>query len=268
MDIPMPWLHQFPIWVTAGLVVVVLFLALESGFRIGLRQRRAREEVNKTEQGDVTLGSILALLGLMLAFTYAFTLSRYDLRKQAVVNEANAIGTAFLRADLAAEPVRTELRERLLEYARTRVVRSEAALTRREWQPWMERSSAAQAKLWPATVRVLEGDIPAPIQMSIVQAVNGVLDADTKRMKVVFDRLPGIVFALLLFIAAVALGGAGYNTAVQGQLHRWRKSVLALVLTALMLIITDFDRPVSGSIQVSQRALLLLVKDMELALRQ
>jgi hypothetical protein len=262
-----PWLHQFPIWLTGGLLLVVLFLALEIGFRAGLRQhRRRREELDKAEQSDVTLASVLALLGLMLAFTYAFSLSRYDLRKQANVDEANAIGTAFLRADLAPEPERSELRERLLEYARTRVGTPEAALTAQEIQEAVARSLAAQAKLWPAVRELSGSDVAAPVKVSIAQAVNEVLDAHTTRLKFALDRLPTVVFALLVFIAAFALGVAGYNVALQGYVHRWRMSGFALILGVLMLIITDFDRPLSGFIQVSQYGILSLVEDMESAL--
>jgi hypothetical protein len=261
-----PWLHQFPLWVSAVLLLVVFSLALESGLRAGLRQYRSREDGGKTEQGDLTLNSMLILLALMLALTFSFSLSRADLRKQAVLNEANAIGTAFYRADLAAEPARTELRDRLLAYARTRLFKSEGYLTPQLLQQQMARSLDAQAKLWPATVRVLEGDLPAPIQASIVQAINEVLDAHTTRITFAFDRLPWIVMVLLVFISAASLGVVGYNVALGGALYRWRMSTFTLVLAAIILIISDFDRPSSGFIQVSNQSLISLVEDMELAL--
>jgi hypothetical protein len=265
MDIP--WLHQFPLWVSAVLFLVVFSLALESGLRAGLRQHRSREDGGKTEQGDLTLNSLLILLALMLALTFSFSLSRADLRKQAVLNEANAIGTAFYRADLAAEPARTELRERLLAYARTRLYKAEEGyLTSQQLQQQIAHSLEAQAKLWPATVRVLEGDLPAPIQASIVQAINEVLDAHTTRITFAFDRQPWIVMVLLLFISAASLGVVGYNVALVGGLYRWRMSIFTLVLAAIILVISDFDRPGSGFIQVSNQSLIALVEDMESAL--
>jgi len=99
-------------WADAVLFLVVLFVAVEEGFRFGLRHHHAGSSAEKRTRGDVTLGSMLALLGLMLAFTYAFTLSRANARKQSVVEEANAIGTAFLKADLLPEPGRSEVRAR------------------------------------------------------------------------------------------------------------------------------------------------------------
>lgn len=77
------WLYELPIWANAVLFVVVLLLAVEAGFQIGLRRSRVIGNNDKLANGDVTLGAMLAMLGLLLAFTYAFTLSRADHRKQA-----------------------------------------------------------------------------------------------------------------------------------------------------------------------------------------
>ncbi len=110
------WAYDIPLWLSAVVFVVVQSLALEAGFRAGLRQRRTTASAEKTTRGDVTLSSMLALLGLMLAFTYAFTLSRADGRKDAILEEANAMGTAFLKAEFLTEPGRSDLRMRLLDY--------------------------------------------------------------------------------------------------------------------------------------------------------
>jgi hypothetical protein len=258
-----PWLYEMPIWVNGALFLVVLFLAIEVGYRVGLRQHRSDgDEIRKT-RGDVTLGSMLALLGLMLAFTYAFSLSRADMRKQAVMEEANAIGTAFLRADLAAEPGRSELRARLLDYARTRVVTSEMIRTHEKLMEVVTRSEQARSTLWPATKRLIQGDLPDPLKISIVQAVNDVLDANTIRIAVVFDRLPGVVLTLLVLIAASSLTVAAYNAGLNGRMSRWRMSAFALVLAALMLVIVDFDQGKRGLIKISDQPIKAVIREME-----
>jgi hypothetical protein len=261
-----PWWYEVPIWVVGVLFAVVLFAAVEGGFRLGLRHHRTDGDEKKKTRGDVTLGSMLALLGLMLAFTYAFSLSRSDLRKQAIVNEANAIGTAFLRAEMAAAPQSTELRALLLEYARTRVVTPEMVATGEKLRATVARSEQAQSRLWPATMRLVQVDVPAPIQASIAQAVNEVLDEHTKRIAVVFDRLPGVVLLLLVLIAAASLAVAAYNAGLNGRMSRWRISAFALVLAALMLVILDFDQPRRGFIQISDHPLEAVIRDMEGAL--
>jgi hypothetical protein len=262
----MPWLYEFPMWVHAALFAAVLLVGLEGGYRVGLRTHRTGAPVDKQMRGDVTLGSMLALLGLILAFTYAFTLSRADMRKQARVDEANAISTAFLRADLAAEPGRSELRERLLVYARTRVFSSEKLINLDALQDALARSLEAQSHLWPAAKLALQGDVPVPLQASIVHAVNEVLNAHTRRLAAGFDRLPGVVFALLLLIAASALAIAGHNAGLKGRMNRGRMTAFAFILGALMLIILDFDRPLVGTIRLNNQSLLSVIAEMESAL--
>ena len=259
-------LYELPPWVTGALILIVLILAIELGFRSGRSKRRSNEKADDTIRGDVTLGALLALLGLLLAFTYAFTLSRADQRKQAILHEANAIGTAFLRADLAAEPGRTELRKRLLEYTRTRVVTYDEAKNREQVKQVIERSLKAQAKLWPATKKALEGDIPGPIQASIVTAINEVLDVHTMRLVATLDRIPGIVLILIVLVAAISLATAAYDAGLRESMSRLRMTAFAIVLAALILVIMDFDMPHRGFIQVSDVSLTTLIPDMEAAL--
>jgi hypothetical protein len=257
------WLYQQPFWVTGMLLIIILLLALEAGFRMGLHKSHAFVNADKTLRADVTLGAMLALLGLMLAFTYSFSLSRADLRKQAIVNEANAIETAFLRADLAAEPGRSELRQRLLEYARTRVITGESVENVQQLQQLIERSLEVQGELWPSTKRVLQGDTSAVIGASLVQSINAVLDAHTTRFAVGFDHMPAVVVVMLVLIAAVSLAGAAHNAGLRGGMIRWRVSAFALVLAILILIILDFDISLRGFIQTSNQSLISLVKNME-----
>jgi len=260
------WFYELPLWVSATFILILLLVAVELGFRSGLSIRRSSEKAGDTTRGDVTLGALLALLGLVLAFTYAFSLSRADLRKQAILQEANAIGTAFLRADLAAEPGRTLLRNRLLEYARTRVVSHEMVKTREKLTQVVKHSLKAQAELWPATKKALEGDIPGPIQASIVTAINRVLDAHTKRLAAAYDKIPGAVMVLIMLVAAVSLATAGYTAGLRGNMSRLRMGAFAVVLAALIVVIIDFDMPLNGLIQHSDESLATLVPDMEAAL--
>lgn len=259
----MVWFYQLPIWVVAALFVTVLFLAMEAGFRFGLREGRASKNSEKLSRGDVTLASMFALLGLLLAFTYSFALNRADLRKQAIVAEANAIGTAFLRADLAEEPGRTVLRQALLEYARSRVIKPKVASDTEQARQEIARSLEVQAKLWPATKLALQGDVPVPVQTSIVQSINEVLDQHSRRVEIGFDRLPAVVLLLLVIIAATTLAVAANDAGRLGSMNRRRMNAFALILAALMLIIVDFDQPLDGLILGNSDSLVDLVQNLE-----
>ncbi len=265
MDIP--WLYEIPLWANALVFLIALFAAVELGFRFGLRQRRARSSAEKSTRGDVTLGSMLALLGLMLAFTYAFTLSRADARKQSVIDEVNAIGTAFLKADLLPEPGRSDVRERLLDYAKTRVITHDMVKEQSSRDALIARTMTAQSKLWPATKSAIQGGPLGPYESSMVQAVNDVLDAHTRRLTAALDHMPEVVSVLLLLIAALSLAVAANNAGLSGHMNRWRMASFTLILSGLMLVIMDFDRPQIGFIMLDESPLSALIEDMEDTLR-
>jgi hypothetical protein len=264
------WQYEIPLWLVIFLFLASLLIPMEFGFRLGMRQRRLHPEAEKAALSDITLAAMLALLGLMLAFTYSFSMSRADMRKRALTTEVNAISTAFLRADLTPEPSRTELRELLLDYARSRLVAPGEIRTRGQLQAAVNRSLQIQSKLWPATVSAVrqEGEMPDPEKALLLAAINDVLDAHTSRMVVTYDRLPTAVLLLLVLIAAVSLAVTAFNTSLSGLQGRWRLVAFAATLAALMYVILDFDMVMRGFIQINYDSLVLLIQEMEHALNR
>ena len=263
------WVYQIPLWLLVIPVFLLMLLApMEAGFRLGARQHRAHPDAKEAARGDVTIAAMLTLLGLMLAFTYSFSMSRADLRKRAFTAEVNALSTAFLRADLAAEPGRTVLREHLLNYARSRLVTREMVSNWSEFEKVIERSMEAQSKLWPATRTAVrhQGDMTDPEKALLISAINDVLDAHTSRMAVIFDRIPAPVLALLLLIAASALSMAAYNATLSGHQYRLRLTVFAVILAVLMCVIVDFDFILHGFIRINHESLAALIQEMEASL--
>lgn len=263
-------LYTQPIWANWLFFLVALGLSVELGFRLGLRRRRNWPD-SDVGGGGVVLTSTLALLGLILAFTYSASASRLDARKQAVIVEANAIGTAFLRAGLAAEPERMELREALLDYARTRVIDSTTPTdlyTGEGLQQIIDRQLQAQAPLWPVTEKIVNKSGRGRVEVALMASVNDVIDMHTIRIAAVVDRLPAVVISMLVFIASAALAITGFNAGLSGVIVRGRLSVFALVLSSVMFVIVDFDRPRDGFIRVSEASMLALIDDMEQTLTQ
>jgi hypothetical protein len=259
------WQYQLPLWVVFSLFLIPLLISIEVGFRLGVRQKPLHAHAGSETRGDVTLASMMALLGLMLAFTYSFTMSRADLRKVAITKEVNAIGTAFLRADLLPEPGRTEVRARLFDYAKTRYVEPGTVKTLEELKKIVDRSLQSQSKIWPAVKSALrqQGEMTDPEKALLVSAINEVLDAHTSRMAVFFDRLPTAVLALLVLIAGFSLGMAAYNAGLRDQFSRWRMTGFALILAFLTYIILDFDMMMRGLIQIDNRSLILLIHQLK-----
>lgn len=259
----LPLFYKYPIWVSGLVFLVTLLLSMWVGHLIGRHYYNSSDKRVKRGKSDVVLTGLFALLGLILAFTYAFSLSRADARKQALVGEANAISTAFLRADLAADPVRRELKTLLLEYAKTRVISEDDLTDGDVLYQKIENSLRIQEKLWPVALKSIAAGVSGPKEISILHSINDVLDAHTMRIVNGFDNLPTAVLLLMLTIAAGALGIAGYNSGLAGHQDRWGLRVLSLLLAIVMLLITDFDRAHAGYVRIDQRPLLHTIKSMQ-----
>lgn len=256
-------LYSYPVWVTGLLFLLILLLAMEVGFRVGYGRRKKWPDA-ETGGGGVVLTAMLALLGLILAFTYSASTSRFDARRQAVITEANALGTAFLQAGLVDEPGRSELRESLLAYAKTRVVdQGSSVFTADDRRAMMHATLLAQSRLWPLTEEIVAHNEPSPIVASLVNSVNGVLDMHTVRVMALIDKLPSVVLWLLVFIASASLAVTGFNAGVSGRMSRWRLTMFALVLAGVMLIIIDLDRPRDGWVTVNTAGIDSVISEME-----
>jgi hypothetical protein len=254
--------HQIPLWLDFVVFLAVLLVALEVGFRIGLVRQNAWKD-DEEAGGRISLTSMFAVLGLMLAFTFGAAITRHEARKKAVIAEANALGTAFLHAGLAAEPGRAELRTALLDYARTRTTDRSRRMTVERLERLFQQSHDAKAQLWPATERVVKDSASGPLDAALVGAVIDVMDCDTARVAAILDSLPPIVVTLLLLIAAATVAVAGFNAGLSGRISRWRTTLLILVLASIMLIILDFDRPAAGFIRVNVDSIGAVVSQME-----
>jgi len=254
--------HQIPLWLDFVIFLAVLLAALELGYRIGTWRHKTWKE-DERAGGSISLTSMFAVLGLMLAFTFGAAISRHEARKRAVIAEANALGTAFLRSGLVEEPGRTELRTALLDYARTRKSDRNVKMTVERLESLLQQSWAAKAKLWPATERIVHGATPGPIEALLVASVNDVMDCDTVRVAAIADSLPSMVLTLLLLIAAATVSVAGFNAGLSGRISRWRTTLLIVVLASIMLVILDFDRSAAGFIHVSNDSINVVVAEME-----
>lgn len=260
-------LYSYPIWVAGLIFLVVLLIALELGYRVGFARREIWEDAD-SGGGAIVQTSMFALLGLLLAFTYAAGVSGHDARSKSVTAEASALSTAFQRADIFAEPGRTELKRVLLDYARTRYYPPGSLQSNEQRKAARIKTLEQQSRIWPATKRVAEQNNPIPMEASLVAAINAVFNAHFVRFAAVFNSLPKLVMWMLLFVAAASLSVAGFNAGIQGRMSRWRVTALTLVLAGLMLVILDFDRPLDGLIVVDQHNLNSVIAEMEVDLKQ
>lgn len=263
-DVTVPF---FSIGTTALILFIVLPLAAFLGFAVGRAQRRrmtARGEEADLAGGDVTTGAVLALLGLLLAFSFGHSMSLAETRKSAIIVEANALGTAFLRADYVAEPSRSALQRAIYDYARTRVTPGDGQLSGRDaLLAFLDRSLEAQGKLWPLTLEATADPLPPPMKGFVAGSVNAVLDAHNERLRTLKAPVAQISQLMVLSAAVAALYLLGNRSAMAGRMLSWRTFVFSGLLVVVMLTIIDVQRPGEGLARVDLTPLRAVIFDME-----
>lgn len=244
----------FPFWGMAVIAFTVLPVAALIGWFLGRRTYlRAGYERNPPASipGDATLGAMLALLGLLMAFTFSFALSRAEARKVTMVEEAASIGTAFLRADLLEDPGRTALREAIGAYARTRVTDEQIMDSAADFEAFLQKTTEAQVALWLTAMAALRPDTSAAIAVLIASGVTEVLDAHTRRLAAGIDGVPMVIKLMLFAYAVGALFFVGNNAALRGRRLTWRTFIFSIGISVVMVAVMDFERPQEGFVQAN-----------------
>lgn len=251
------WLIPAPLGLLAVGVLVLMTLAVGTGMalrRVSDRRDAAREAPAAEGLEGVIVSAVLGLLALLIAFTFSMVLSRFEIRRDLVLQEANAIGTVYLRAQLLEEPHRARVSRLLVAYTDNRIALAEAA-------PGGAPARLAQndrliTDLWAATAAAMITIKDPGVSNAFLVAMNSLIDLDTARKVSRAVHLPAEVFAVLLGFLIVASGMLGYLSA--GRRGKVTLSLLIVLLALTLLLILDVDRPTSGGIQEDQTAMELL----------
>jgi hypothetical protein len=238
------WLATQPIW----LIVIALLVILVGANFVGqwVRRRRPEGAIEFEPEGYV-VSSVLGLLALLLGFTFSLAVERFETRRVLVMEEANAIRTAYLQADTFADPYRSRLKGLLAAYAENRL-----ALGKAQQRSEVERELAADASLqkaiWSESVAAI-GTMRDDISSTYMSSVNSVLELGATRKAARQVHVPRRVFMILLLYMAISSAMLGYVID-----RRHRTSVLIMLgLTALaFVLILDIDSATRGSIRESQ----------------
>ena len=236
------------------------------GHRLGLRDlRRGRYADARPEQipGGTSLGAMLALLGLLLGFAFSSALGWREDRQAALVAEAAAISTAFLRADLLNEPGRSGLQRALLRYARSRPITNADVGSRESFNAYLERTLSAQAALWPATLDALDDGTTDPIRAFVAASVTDVFDAHTRRIAAGAEQVPPAAKLMLFAASVVAIFAVGNRSALQGRPLTWRTFAFSGLLSVVTLVIVDLDASLEGAITLNNDTLAAAIREME-----
>ena len=244
-------LDRLPLWGLILTIIVLVLAAIEGGYRLGSYRHRQGGREKEAPVGAM-VGATLGLLAFMLAFTFGMAASRFDTRKQLVIDEANAIGTTYLRAAMLPER-RDEIRALLRSYVDARL---EAVRPGRVAEGIL-RSEDIQDQLWSAATAIGLQHGDSIIVGLFVTSLNEVIDLHAKRVNAgLRNRIPGAIWLALLTIALLSLGAMGYHSGLSGTIRSIAIIVVAVTFSAVIALIADLDRPGEGSLIVSQQALI------------
>jgi hypothetical protein len=234
-------------------LIVLFLLAAEVGFRAG--RRHARRVADKEPQVGTIQGALLGLLALLLGFSFAMAQSRYDARRALVVDEANAIGTAYLRAQLLPKPEGPEIADALRRYVDVRLTRLRERVDEPPLREVIKESERLHDYLWARAVRAAQQD-PRPVTNLFITSLNEVIDLHAKRLAAFRNHVPDSVFLLLYFVAAVSMAVTGYAAGLGGHRSFWPTATTAVLIAIVIAVVMDLDRPRQGLITVSQQGMM------------
>ena len=255
------WLSNLSL---AGVVLVMLasmLIAAGAGYGIRQLQRRlsqGREHVERSQESYL-VGSMLGLLALLMAFSFSMAIDRYEERRHLVVQEANAIGTAYLRTQLLDEPHRARLSGLLSEYTDNRIALGTAGRGENDRQ--LKVNDQLLIQIWAAVTAARDSAQTHGISTPILMTFNEVIDLDTERKVARLVRVPAPVLLLLYGFLIMTAGVLGF---VLEERRAWiGASVLFVLLSLYIGIIADLNRPASGSIRESQEPMEMLRQSLQ-----
>ena len=240
-----------------GVVLGMTVLGVVAGHRLRDRADILREPVG------VVQAALLGLVALILAFGLTMAVGRYDSRRAAVVADANAIGTTYLRAQTLREPIRTRSLDLVRRYTDTSIALSEAIPGSAEARAEIAEGTRLQRSLWRLAGEVLAGSPQDSAPRLYVETLNEMIDLQTVRVSALNNRVPTAVLVIEIVGAAVGLGLLALYLAILSR--GVVPVVLAAAFVSILLLITfDLDRPTRGLVTVPDTPLVALRASMEL----
>jgi hypothetical protein len=254
-------LLNFSLLVVAPVILLSLTLVTTIGYKSGKRHCKLASAPEKLEKTAGTIaGAMLALLGFVLAISLSMADSHFEVRRKLVLDEANAIGTARLRAMTIGGEQGTEIVRLLDNYVRLRMdFFSSGNDTNRLTQVYRQ-TADMQQRIWDHA-SVIARNAPTAVSSILLSALNEVFDLANTRRWALEVRVPPYVINLLLVFALLSMGMMGYYFGVCGVRHPVMSAFLLAAFTVAILLVMDLNRPRSGFIQPEQAPLEWLLEE-------
>jgi len=256
------YLESMSTGIIFAFITIFMLIFCELGFQLGDRARRTRDKDAMASLGPM-VGGLMGMLAFVLAITFSMAASQFDLRKQNVIDDANAIGTAYLRADLLDEEVSTELKKLLREYVDIRL----QAVNGGDMAAILARSAEIHGLLW-ASVSSVARTTPSINASLNIQSINSLIDMHEKRVTAgLYNRIPYSVWLALLAISALAMMTMGIQVGLTGKRRLVAVIPMLMAFAVLVTLVADLNRPQKGLITVGQHAMLDLQSSMRMDIK-
>jgi hypothetical protein len=247
--------HQ---WLVTISLFVFMALAIEWGYRIGIKFRIGDDQDRK-EQINAVAEGLFVLLSLLLSFTLTMAVSRYDHRRDLVVREADAIGTTYLRAATLGQPHQGNVEQLLRSYVDARIDFFATGFPPDQVEQAVKDSQRLQQELWENLVAVSQRDRTS-VTVAFMNSLNEVIDLDSQRVAALQNRIPARVWTLIIIVALIALFTRGLTV----KRRFWLTLALGPITVAIAAgLIADLDNSGSGFIRVDQGPLYQLKADIK-----
>lgn len=244
-------LDSIPLSALALATFAVVLLTIEAGFRLGRRRRLAADDEKEAPVGAI-VAAALGLLGFVLAFTFGVVATRFDAARRIVVDEANVVGTTYLRAGLLDDARRQHVRALLREYVDERLQARET----HDIDRVLKRSGELHRELWAEAEAVGRAQPESVAAGLFIQAVNETIDMHSTRILVSLqNRLPLVLWGTLMLVTVLTMTGVGYLSGLSRSRRSPSIGVLAISFSALLYVVADLDRPGEGLIDFGNGAL-------------
>jgi len=256
------FLDKLPIWGILLASLVIIFVSMQSGFLLGKRKMESLStEVERPQLGPIVTAS-LTLLVFLIAVVFGSVEYRYEERKHIALEEANAIGTVYLRAGLLPETARAKIRQSLYEYVTLRIELSQLE-TIHQVEQSLEKSEALQSIMWSRAVTVADQQ-PTPISALFLQSLNQLIDTHATRVTLgIHYRLPGSILIVLYGLTIITMVMGGYGSGLSRYHHVTTLTLLtSLVFSVVLTLVVVLDRPWPRLASVTQEAMIDVQKVM------
>lgn len=241
--------------------MIIVLVPILIGQYFGIYLSKKKPEELQRESVGTAVGAAFALLAFMLAFTFQIATDRYNTRKELLLTEVTNIRTAYLRAGLLPDPIRSDTKKLLSEYVDIRV---DFANDASKVHTLISRSQEILDSLWGYAEMLAGQDRSSEVYILFTQSVNELVDNYNHRITMTLEyRIPPLIFWILFIIAFLSFLTLGYQFGISGKGSFYINLMLAIVFAVVMFLILALDRPETGVAKLNQKPVIALQKQVQ-----